>query len=200
MGSEMCIRDRSWIPWYWMIKFPSDSEHSGYSWGLYMIFQMYYSTFAQAMAAIAPNAMIASVLFSTFFAFVVVLCGVVQPPSELPTFWRSWMFPLSPFTWVMEGILGNAVGGAKVECLDKEMQTLHPPDGQTCEGYMRNFPLGYATSKDGDCKYCLYDMGDQYLESIRYNYHHKYRDLGIMAAYIAFNIILLFGLLSLIHI
>ena len=183
-----------WIPWYWMIKFPSDSEHSGYSWGLYMIFQMYYSTFAQAMAAIAPNAMIASVLFSTFFAFVVVLCGVVQPPSELPTFWRSWMFPLSPFTWVMEGILGNAVGGAKVECLDKEMQTLHPPDGQTCEGYMRNFPLGYATSKDGDCKYCLYDMGDQYLESIRYNYHHKYRDLGIMAAYIAFNIILLFGL------
>ena len=57
-----------WIPWYFFIQFPSDPKRSAYSWGLYMLFQLYYCTFAQAMAAISPNAMIASILFSTFFS------------------------------------------------------------------------------------------------------------------------------------
>ena len=195
-----------WLPWYYLIHFPTDNKHAGYSWGLYMLFQIYYCTFAQAMAAVSPNAMIASILFSTFFSFVVVFCGVVQPPNQMPYFWRSWMFQLSPFTWIMEGILGNAVGGARVECdrQQGEMQTIRPPEGMSCGEHMEPFsyPSGphappgsqgyYVQENDGTCSFCLYRYGDDYLSTVRMDAGNKYRDLGIIVAYIAFNTALLF--------
>lgn len=187
-----------WIPWYYLIQFQAD--RAAYSWGLYMIFQIYYSTFAQAMAAISPNAMIASVLFSTFFSFVVVFCGVVQPPKQLPYFWRSWMFYLSPFTWVMEGILGNAIGSVLVHCQMEEMQEIVPPEGKSCNEYMHNFPKGFVVESDNKCMYCLYRLGDDYLNSNKLHAENKYRDLGLMVAYIAFNIGLLFALFYLFRI
>ena len=193
-----------WIPWYYLIQFPFESKRSGYSWGLYMLFQLYYCTFAQAMAAISPNAMIASILFSTFFSFVVVFCGVVQPPPQLPYFWRSWMFQLSPFTWIMEGILGNAIGGAQVHCEADEMQVVRLPPGATCQSHMEPFsrpqssdPRGngyYVDNNDGTCSFCLYRYGDDYLETVMMDASNKYRDLGIIVAYIAFNTALLFTL------
>ena len=199
-----------WIPWYFFIQFPSDPKRSAYSWGLYMLFQLYYCTFAQAMAAISPNAMIASILFSTFFSFVVVFCGVVQPPPLLPYFWRSWMFMLSPFTWIMEGILGNAIGGVDVLCRPEEMQVIIPPAGQTCDQYLDGFsspqgdPRGgigyYQQMQNGNCAYCQYRTGDEYLASVELNAANRFRDLGIILAYIVFNTALLFGLFYLFRI
>ncbi|WFD00124.1 hypothetical protein MYAM1_002870 [Malassezia yamatoensis] len=199
-----------WLPWYWLIQFPSNSQRSAYSWGLYMLFQLYYCTFAQAMAAISPNAMIASILFSTFFSFVVIFCGVVQPPDLLPSFWRAWMYLVSPFFWIMEGMLGNAVGGVDVHCLDEEMQQINPPAQQTCAQYMQGFsspqgdPAGgtgyFKQQSDGSCLYCQYRRGDDYLATVRMHASGKYRDLGITLAYIAFNTALLFGLFYLFRI
>jgi len=194
-----------WLPWYYFIQFPSESQRSAYSWGLYMLFQLYYCTFGQAMAAISPNAMIASILFSTFFSFVVVFCGVVQPPDQLPTFWGSWMFYLSPFTWIMEGMLGDAIGGVAVHCELDEMQQINPPEGQDCS-WINRFAAprdrpelggrnGYWVSgPQGECMYCLYRYGDDYLDTVKMHADHRYADLGIVVAYIAFNTALLFGL------
>jgi ATP-binding cassette subfamily G (WHITE) protein 2 (SNQ2) len=46
---------------------------------------------AQFVASFSPNAMAASVLYSSFFSFVIIFNGVVQPVAQLPYFWRSWM-------------------------------------------------------------------------------------------------------------
>ena len=199
-----------WLPWYFLIQFPSDSTRSAYSWGLYMLFQLYYCTFAQAMAAISPNAMIASILFSTFFSFVVIFCGVVQPPDLLPSFWKAWMYLVSPFFWIMEGMLGNAVGGVDVHCAADEMQRIIPPTGESCMDYLRGFsspqgdPAGgtgyFEQQTDGSCLYCQYRRGDDYLSSVRMHASGRYRDLGIIIAYIAFNTALLFGLFYLFRI
>ena len=191
-----------WLPWYWMIQFPSDSKRAAYSWGLYMLYQLYYSTFGQAMAAISPNAMIASILFSTFFSFVVLFCGVVQPPPQLPNFWSSWMFYLSPFTWIVEGILGNAIGGVDVQCLVEEMNQVNPPPGKDCHSWLDPFTTGPNArgywkpnpKNDGSCLYCQYQKGDDYLSSVWLNANHRYADLGIILAYTAFNTALVFGL------
>lgn len=79
-----------WLPWNFMIQFRSGSEYTGYSWAtICIVFEFYFQTFAQAVASISPNPLVASILFSTFFSFVIVFCGVVQPPPQLPTFWRS---------------------------------------------------------------------------------------------------------------
>ena len=89
-----------WIPWQFFVAFQGSKA---LQWFFYAIlFQSYYQFFAQAIAAISPNAMIASILFSTLFSFVIVFCGVVQPPPLLPDFWKNFTFPLSPFKYIIE--------------------------------------------------------------------------------------------------
>lgn len=53
------------------------------------------SNSAQFVASFSPNAMAASVLYSSFFSFVIIFNGVVQPVSQLPYFWRYVNFHVS---------------------------------------------------------------------------------------------------------
>ena len=188
-----------WIPWYYMVQFGRESTRAGYSWGFYMLFQLYYSSFAQAVATISPNAMIASMLFATLFSFVIVFCGVVQPPPQLPYFWRKWMFRLSPFTWIVEGMMGNVIHDQPVQCESKEFNVLYPPSGMSCDDYLGDFSWTfdkappesrtgyYEQGPNGTCRYCVMRHGEDYLQSILLDSSHRYRDIGFIIAYIAFN-------------
>ena len=188
-----------WIPWYYMVQFGRESTRAGYSWGFYMLFQLYYSSFAQAVATISPNAMIASMLFATLFSFVIVFCGVVQPPPQLPYFWRKWMFRLSPFTWIVEGMMGNVIHDQPVQCEPKEFNVLYPPSGMSCDDYLGDFSWTfdkappesrtgyYEQGPNGTCRYCVMRHGEDYLQSILLDSSHRYRDIGFIIAYIAFN-------------
>ncbi|CAD6975871.1 unnamed protein product, partial [Tilletia controversa] len=137
-----------WAPWFWMIRFPG-GQRAVFNWGLIQIFSLYWSTFATALAVISPNPLIASVLFSTFFSFVIIFCGVVQPPPQLPYFWRVWMFPLSPFTYLVETLVGNAVTGIPVRCTQSELNILQPPQGQSCDQYLGGFSTSLDTLNSG---------------------------------------------------
>ncbi|WFD44377.1 hypothetical protein MPSI1_003045 [Malassezia psittaci] len=197
-----------WVPWYFMVRFGDEGTRAGYSWGLYMLFQLYYATFAQAVASIAANGMVASILFSTLFSFVIVFCGVVQPPSQMPTFWRSWMFHLSPFTYIVEGQLGNAIHDKPVICSEHELNTIIPPSGQTCDSYLQplSYPLNvtppagsssrgyYLSNADGTCGFCSMRNGEDYLAGNEMNAKYRYRDIGILCAYIAFNLLLVYAM------
>ncbi|GAA5915070.1 hypothetical protein JCM6882_006773, partial [Rhodosporidiobolus microsporus] len=73
-----------WCIWYFLVGFPKATERAGYAWLMHMAFELYFPTFAQAIASFSPTAMAASVLFSTFFSFVIIFNGVVQPYNQLP--------------------------------------------------------------------------------------------------------------------
>ncbi|WFD29917.1 hypothetical protein MSPP1_000931 [Malassezia sp. CBS 17886] len=194
-----------WVCWYFMVQFGNEGTRAGYSWGLYMLFQLYFASFAQATATVSPNALIASILFSTFFSFVIVFCGVVQPPPQMPYFWRSWMFRLSPFTWIIEGMLGNAIFDKPVRCTDVELNSIVPPSGMSCEQYLKNFSSTlaqpavpgagyYEPAPDGTCSFCAMREGEDYMDSILLDSSRRFRDLGFLVAYIAFNFFLYFAL------
>ena len=58
--------------WFWTVGFPND--RAGYTYlMLGVLFPFYYTTFAQAVAAMAPSAEIAALLFSFLFSFVITL-------------------------------------------------------------------------------------------------------------------------------
>lgn len=60
------------VCWYWTVGFPSD--RAGYAYLMYgVVFPLYYTTTALAIASMAPTAFIASLLFTTLFSFVVIL-------------------------------------------------------------------------------------------------------------------------------
>ena len=60
------------ICWYWTSGF--DSSRAAFSYLFYcIVFPLYYTTLGQAVVAISPNGVIASILFSVLFSFMLIL-------------------------------------------------------------------------------------------------------------------------------
>ena len=58
--------------WYWTVGFETD--RAGYTYLMYCVtLPLYYTSIAQAVAAMSPNTEIAALLFSFLFSFVVTL-------------------------------------------------------------------------------------------------------------------------------
>ncbi|KAG2131009.1 ABC-2 type transporter-domain-containing protein [Suillus clintonianus] len=183
--------------WYWTVGFPTD--RAGYTYLMYgVVFPMYYTTVAQAVASMAPTAVIASLLFSALFSFVVIFNGVMQPYRALG--WWQWMYRVSPFTYFIEGLLGQAIGGNNINCAPHEFVPVIPPSGSTCSQYLDPF-MSYAggyladPSATSTCFFCPYRTTDEYMFSaFNIKASHDWRDLGIMMGITAFNVFAIFTL------
>ena len=161
---------------------------------------MFYLGFGQAIASFSPNDLLASLLVPIFFTFskcsldvhlprclltsaVVSFCGVVVPYAALPYFWRSWMYWVTPFKYLLEGMLGLVTDGVPIQCDRSELAIFDPPPGQSCQSYAGPYAQrigGYVrTQPDGSCGFCHYSNGTQFAAS--FNVYPKYiwRDFGI---------------------
>ena len=104
------------------------------------------------------------------------------------------MYRVSPYTYLIEAILGQAVSELPIHCSDVELVTIEPPSGLSCADYMGPFMSyagGYLTNPNSTaaCRYCAYDTTDAFLET-NFNVFasHHWRDLGIFAAFVCFNV------------
>ncbi|KAJ7196400.1 pleiotropic drug resistance ABC transporter [Mycena pura] len=183
--------------WYWTVGF--DSSRAGYTYLMIgVVFPLWYTSFAQAVASMAPSAEIAAVLFSFLFSFVTTFNGVIQPFRALG--WWQWMYRVSPFTYLVEGLLGQALGKHDVTCAAVELLKVDPPSGQTCGTYFAQYISssgGYLTNSDATsaCEFCSTATTDQLLgPSFNIVYSHHWRDAGLMFVYIGFNIMALYAL------
>ncbi|KAF8960414.1 pleiotropic drug resistance ABC transporter [Flammula alnicola] len=183
--------------WYWTVGF--ETSRAGYTFLMIVIvFPSYYTTFGQAVAAMAPSAEIAAVLFSFLFSFVITFNGVLQPFSQLG--WWRWMYRLSPYTYLIEGLLGQALGRQQVNCSAVEFVTVNPPSGMTCEQYMTpymSFAGGYLENPAAStaCQFCSIRTTDQFLEhAFNIFYDHHWRNFGLVVVFIFFNVFLVFVL------
>ena len=178
--------------WWWApMGYRTSSFASGFTYILVILFELYYTSFGQAIAAFSPNDLLASLLVPLFFLFVVSFCGVVVPPAQLPYFWRSWMYWATPFHYLLEAFLGVAIHDQPVICATNEYARFTAPPGQTCDSYTQQFIQqagGYVqTGLDGICEYCQYANGDEFGRGFSVYYSHKWRDLAIFCAFIGFN-------------
>ncbi|OJA14947.1 hypothetical protein AZE42_03704 [Rhizopogon vesiculosus] len=185
------------VCWYWTVGFPND--RAGYTYLLYgIVFPLYYTTAALAIASMAPSAFIASLLFTTLFSFVVIFNGVLQPFNELG--WWQWMYRVSPFTYLIEGLVGQVIGGQPIVCASTEFAPILPPTGLTCADYMGpfiSFAGGYLANPNAtsECLYCPFQTTDQYMfAAFNIEYSHRWRDVGIILGTIVFNVFAIFTL------
>ncbi|KAF8179876.1 pleiotropic drug resistance ABC transporter [Pholiota molesta] len=177
--------------WYWTVGF--ESSRGGFTYLMFGVcFPIYYTTIALAVASMSPTAEIAGLMFSFLFSFVLTFDGVLQPYRELG--WWQWMYHLSPYTYLIQALLGQVIGRQPINCADKELVTLEPPSGQTCGGYMAQYITnrgGYLTNSDATshCRFCSSRTTDQWMgPSFNIFYDHHWRDFGFFCAYIIFNI------------
>jgi len=103
------------------------------------------------------------------------------------------MYRVSPFTYLVEGLLGNAVGGSYVTCASNEYLHFDPPSSQTCSQFMDPYISqygGYLESPNArsDCSFCITNSTDSFLAEVSVNPNNTWRNFGIMWAYIIFNV------------
>ncbi|KZT00050.1 uncharacterized protein LAESUDRAFT_739756 [Laetiporus sulphureus 93-53] len=177
--------------WFWTVGFLT--SRAGFTYLLYaVLYPLYYTSFGQAVAAMSPNAEIAALLFSFLFAYVLLFNGVLQPFRELG--WWKWMYRVSPYTYLVEALTGQAVGHTSIVCRDVELTTVQPPSNYTCEQYLGPFVSvvgGYLTNPNAtsSCEYCAYSTTDTFLgDNFNIYYSRHWRDLGLFCVYIGFNI------------
>lgn len=164
--------------------------------GLVILFMVqlliYTSTFAAMTIAALPNAETASGIVSLLTLMSILFNGVLQPPSELPGFW-IFMYRVSPFTYWIGGLVATMLANRPVYCAESELSIFDPPAGQTCGAYLD----AYATAAGGsiqnpgataNCEYCSLTNSNQFLASVSISYSDRWRNFGIVFAFILFNI------------
>ncbi|CAI7605918.1 unnamed protein product [Penicillium glandicola] len=157
-----------------------------------IVFFIYASTFTHMVIAGLPDEQTASAVVVLLFAMSLTFCGVMQAPSALPGFW-IFMYRASAFTYWVGGMAGTQLHNRQVVCSTSELATFSPPSGQTCGQYLQQ----YITTAGGqllnpeatsDCSYCSLTVADQYLSTANIYYSERWRNFGIIWAFIAFNI------------
>jgi ABC-type multidrug transport system permease subunit len=155
-------------------------------------FFIYAGTFAQMVIAALPDAQTASAVVILLFAMSLTFCGVMQPPSALPGFW-IFMYRVSPFTYWTGAMVSTQVHDRLIECSSAELSIFNPPSGQTCGQYLGEYAkLAGGQILDwnatSDCRYCSLTVADQYLAQSEIYYSQRWRNFGIVWAFIVFNI------------
>lgn len=93
------------------------------------------------------------------------------------------MYHLTPFTYLIEGLVVNALGGIEISCTAEQFNVLTPPAGVDCLAFLEPFVsarTGYAEVVNGVCSYCPYKTGDQFFETLNMSFSHRYRDAGFL--------------------
>jgi len=105
------------------------------------------------------------------------------------------MYRVSPFTYLIQGMLSIAVGRTTVICSPTELLHFQPPSGQTCSAYMSTYigsHGGYLQdpSATSDCSFCSIESTDVFLATFQIYYKDRWRNLGLLSVYIFVNIFL----------
>ncbi|OAL35851.1 hypothetical protein AYO20_04757 [Fonsecaea nubica] len=189
-----------WACWFFPIfGLDSDSTTRAVMWGFCLQFLLFGSTWAQMLIFTMPSTETAGALSTILFTLNLQFNGVLQPPSALPGFW-IFMYRVSPFTYLIGGWAGTGLANRAVVCAKNELAVFDPPTGQTCGQYLSAYLDGGAPgsllnpSATASCEYCSIRNSNQFLEQSWIHPSDKYRNLGIMFAYIAFNIFSAFSL------
>jgi ATP-binding cassette subfamily G (WHITE) protein 2 (PDR) len=160
---------------------------------LYLIqLYIYASTFAHLCIVVLPDAETAGAVVTLLFSMALTFNGVMQSPTALPGFW-IFMYRVSPFTYWVGGIGATQLHGREVQCSSTETSVFSPPSGQTCGDYMADF-LRVAPGRlqnptaTSDCRYCALSNADQFLAGSNIYWGERWRNFGIVWAYVIFNI------------
>ncbi|KAJ5350438.1 hypothetical protein N7541_008165 [Penicillium brevicompactum] len=191
--------------WYWPVwRLPHDSDRSGATFFIMLIYELIYTGIGQFIAAYSPNPTFAALVNPLIISILVLFCGVFVPYEQLNVFWRFWMYYLNPFNYVVSGMLTFGLWDAKVTCNEGEFAFFDPTNG-TCAQYLSDYIAGDgwrinllnpdATSA---CKVCPYRNGSDFLSTLHINHYYVgWRDAGISVIFAISGYALVFGLMKL---
>lgn len=166
-------------------------------------FLLFSCTFSHVCIAGIELAETGGNIAQLLFTLCLIFCGVLAQPNSMPGFW-IFMYRVSPFTYLVGGMLPAGVANAAVSCEDYELLQLVPPPGETCDSYLKDYfnsmtalvgdpgtllpPPHGTTNSNGTCFYCPMSKTNTYLSMLQISYSDAWRNFGIMWVYLAFNV------------
>lgn len=189
------------LPLYYLPGFQYETSRAGYQFFMVLITELFAVTLGQMISAMTPNSFIASQLNPPLVIIFSLFCGVAIPKPQIPGFWRAWLYQLDPFTRLIGGMVSTELHNRPVVCTPGEYNHFQAPSNQTCGEYMQPFferggPGYLVNNSTQNCEYCAFKVGDQFYQPFGMNFDNRWRDLGIFAAFIASNLIILFAAVS----
>ena len=182
-----------WVIWYYATGLPTDSATAGYVFWMVLLFFLFQASWGQWICAFAPTFTVISNVLPFFFVMFGLLNGVVRPYSQLPVFWRYWVYYLIPSTYWIGGVIAATLRDIPVRCAPEEAARFNPPAGQTCaqfaQSYVESVGQGYLMnpSATANCGYCQYSSGVEYMASLNVNPSDKWKYLPIFLAFCISN-------------
>ena len=104
------------------------------------------------------------------------------------------MYRVSPFTYLTSAMLSTGLANNEVRCADNEYLKFDPLPSLTCEEYTTDYIKlsggGYVQNPNAtsQCSYCALNSTNQFLATVSASYENRWRDFGIMWAFIVFNV------------
>ncbi|KAI5776697.1 ABC-2 type transporter-domain-containing protein [Geopyxis carbonaria] len=186
-----------YLPFYYMIGLPNDSNTAGYDFIFLMLFEIWISHVAMWIASMCKDMTI--IINPFFFVITNGVTGIFVPYASLPRFYSSWLYWVNPLTWLARGMVGNVTNDVEVICGADELVTFQPPSGDTCGEYAGEWlskAFGYIVDLNAtqDCQYCQFKSGAEFLETINIQHSTRWREFGIFTAYLASNLVLVYVL------
>ncbi|EXJ87727.1 hypothetical protein A1O1_04652 [Capronia coronata CBS 617.96] len=178
--------------WYYPNNLPRDSAAAGYTFLMTMLFYLFMTSWGQWICAFAPSYTVVSNVLPFFFVIISVFNGIMRPYSQLPVFWRDWVYWINPSTYWMGGVLAATMSDLAVHCTVGEETLFNAPPGQSCAAYAADYVRAQAhgyidTLANGTCAYCPYGSGPEYLATLNIRPDQKWRDFGIFLLFVFSN-------------
>lgn len=156
-----------------------------------LMFLLFTGTFSTLVISGFETAEAGGNLANLMFTLCLIFCGVLAPPSSLPGFW-IFLYRVSPFTYLVSGILATGVANTEVECAQNELLRLEPVGNQTCGDFLSPYDQifgGRILNPDADsgCLYCPVANTNTFLAGVSSHYSDRWRNFGILWAFVIFN-------------
>jgi ATP-binding cassette subfamily G (WHITE) protein 2 (PDR) len=158
------------------------------------MFLLFTSTFTHMVIAGIDSAETGGNIANLMFSLCLIFCGVLASPGQFPQFW-IFMYRLSPFTYMVSGMLSVGLANSKVHCAPNEFVHFDPPQGSTCDEYISDYKMaagGYMLNGTAtkDCSFCAIDDTNVFLKALSSDYSQAWRNFGILWVYVVFNIVM----------
>jgi ATP-binding cassette subfamily G (WHITE) protein 2 (SNQ2) len=188
LGFFVCI--------YFPVGLDNRAPRAGFQFFMILVGEMFSVILGQMIAALTPNFFLASLLNPFIVVVFATFCGVTIPKPNIPGFWRAWLYQLDPFTRLIGGMVVTELHEKPVVCQESEYSSFRAPQGMTCGEYAAEFmstATGYIRDLNATdlCQYCTYKVGDEFFEPLGLRWENRWRDLGILIAFVGSTLIFL---------
>jgi ATP-binding cassette, subfamily G (WHITE), member 2, PDR len=104
------------------------------------------------------------------------------------------MYRVSPFTYLVSGMMSTGLANTKVVCSSIEYLHFDPPSGETCGTYMSDYIKmagGYLLNENATsaCSFCSVEDTNVFLAGVSSKYSERWRNFGLMWVFIGFNVL-----------